>query len=78
MLTKANINSLLAYRARAEIYNQMLRGLVAFTTKIVGDEDLAHNFVYELWDLDRLLAEMQGGSAALAEIREEAEIRESD
>jgi len=56
----------------------MLRGLVAFTTKIVGDEDLAHNFVYELWDLDRLLAEMQGGAAALVEIREEAEIREGD
>ena len=59
MLTEVQINNLLKYRARAEIYNQMLRGLVSFATKIVGDEDIAHNFIYELWDLDRLVEETE-------------------
>jgi len=58
MLTEVQINKLLAYRRRAEVYNQMLRGLVEFTTKLVGDEDIAHNYIYELWDLDRLFEEV--------------------
>ena len=63
MLTEAHINKLISYRRRAEVYNQMLRGLVEFTTKLVGDEDIAHNYIYELWDLDRLFEEVESATA---------------
>jgi len=61
MLTEYQITKLLEYQGRADVYNTMLHGLVSFVVKIVGDEDIAHNFIYGLWDLDRVLAELQPG-----------------
>ena len=62
MLNEKEINQLLQLQGMAEIYNQMLTGLVAFASKIVGDEDIAHNYIYGLWDLDRVIAKLQEGT----------------